>query len=230
MPTPYTGQRFVFVNPDGSEVPVRGFGNQFAAVFETDEGFTVVKDPSSGYFHYAQLSADGSTLVPTGPRVGDVVPAALTLPTHVRPGASATRARARSARAAGPVPRWAQRRAARQPRSPAPPTGAGPEEPHDDDAPRRAPSPGVVGSYVGLCLLIDFPDAPGRLTRRQVANFANNPGYSRFGNNGSVRDYFLAVSGGRLDYSNVVTAYCTASHPRGYYTDPGVEFGRRARA
>ncbi|MGB7982640.1 MAG: M6 family metalloprotease domain-containing protein [Candidatus Nanopelagicales bacterium] len=229
MPTPYTGQRFVFTNPDGSQVHVRGFGNQFAAVFETDDGFTVVKDPASGFFHYAQRSPDGTTLVPTGPRVGEIAPGALTLSTHLRPAASATRARARAAREAAPVPRWAQRRAARKPRSPAPPTGAGPDSPDGDDAARSSPSPGVLGSYVGLCLLIDFPDVPGTLTRRQVTNFANKAGYRRFGNNGSVRDYFLAVSDGRLDYSNLVTAYCTAKHPRSYYTDPGVDFGRRAR-
>ncbi len=233
MPTPYSGQRFVFVNPDGSEVHARGFGNQFAAVFETDDGFTVVKDPRTGYFHYAELAPDGAYLVPSGPRVGQVPSSALDLPPHARATAAATRARARSARASGPVPRWAQRRAARKPRDPASPGEAdtgGVQSAPVPDGPARGAGPGVVGRYVGLCLLIDFPDVPATLTQRQVANFCNKPGYRKFGNNGSVRDYFLSVSDGKLDYTNVVSAYCTAKHPRSYYTNPRVEFGRRARA
>ena len=38
MPTPYVGEIFTFQNPDGSEVTLRGWGNQFTAVFETEDG------------------------------------------------------------------------------------------------------------------------------------------------------------------------------------------------
>ena len=87
MPTPYVGREFTFTNPDGTLVRVRGYGNQFAAVFETLDGFTVAKDPQTGFYHYAYLSPDGTRLEPTGPRVGTVEPAALDLPKHAAPGA-----------------------------------------------------------------------------------------------------------------------------------------------
>ena len=70
MPTPYAGREFTFTNPDGTQLRVRGYGNQFAAVFETLDGFTVVKDPQSGFYHYARVSEDGTRLEPTGLVVG----------------------------------------------------------------------------------------------------------------------------------------------------------------
>ena len=68
MPTPYAGREFTFTNPDGTQVRVRGYGNQFAAVFETLDGFTVAKDPQTGFYHYAHVSPDGTRLEPTGPQ------------------------------------------------------------------------------------------------------------------------------------------------------------------
>ena len=87
----------------------------------------------------------------------------------------------------------------------------------------------MVGSYVGLCLLIRFPDVAASIPSTEVAQYCNASGYSGFGNNGSVRDYFHTVSDGRLDYTSVVTEYVTAKHPREHYTDPSVEFGTRTR-
>ena len=80
----------------------------------------------------------------------------------------------------------------------------------------------TVGNYVGLCLLIEFPDVPRTIAREEVQSFCNQPGYANFGNNGSVHDYFRDVSGGRLRYRNAVAAYYTARHDRAYYTDPAI--------
>jgi M6 family metalloprotease-like protein len=82
---------------------------------------------------------------------------------------------------------------------------------------------------VGLCILVAFPDVPGTIAQQEVTDFCNKPGYTGFGNNGSVHDYFLAVSGGDLKYTNSVTVYYIAKHNRSYYTDPSVPFGSRAR-
>ena len=45
MPTPFIEEEFVFTNPDGSTINVRGSGNQHYAVFETLDGYTITKDP-----------------------------------------------------------------------------------------------------------------------------------------------------------------------------------------
>jgi M6 family metalloprotease-like protein len=71
---------------------------------------------------------------------------------------------------------------------------------------------------------------PGTITREQVEDFCNTPGYTGFGNRGSVRDYFLEVSVGRLKYRNIVAPYYTARHPRAYYTNESIPQPQRARA
>lgn len=91
------------------------------------------------------------------------------------------------------------------------------------------PTAGTTGDYVGLCVLIQFPDVVGTIGQDEVHNFCNQRGYSNYGNNGSVYDYFYDNSDGRLRYTNVVTAYYTARRDRSYYTDPSVSYGSRAR-
>ena len=223
MPVPYAGDEFTFYNPDGSELRVRGWGNQFEAIFETLDGYTVVKDPRSGFYHYAALSDDRQELVPTGTVVGAQDPETLAIPQHLRLPRPVTRARAEAAHSQpGRKPRWEVRREERRQRLRA----SADEAASDDGDPEPATT---TGTYVGLCLLIQFPDVPGTISQADVADFCNTPGYSGFGNNGSVRDYFDAVSDSKLIYTNQVTAYYTAQHPRSHYTDPSIPYGTRAR-
>ena len=98
----------------------------------------------------------------------------------VRPGLRINRdaARARGPRAGAtgwPALRRAPR-AAQEPRRAAGHVEAVSAPPHAQ----------TVGDFVGLCLLIDFSDEPGTITREQVHDFCNKPGYTGFGNNGSV--------------------------------------------
>jgi M6 family metalloprotease-like protein len=221
MPIPYSGEEVSLRNPDGSRLQVRAWGNQYAAVFETLDGYAVTQDPDTGFYHYATVSADEQELVPTGIRVGDVEAAELDLPRHARPQRQAMVAAARAAR--GPADersRWEIRRAERKARL--------------SRARRRGPAAAppqetTTGEYVGLCVLVEFPDVPGTITSEQVDAFCNEPGYSGFGNNGSVRDYFAEVSNGNLTYTNIVTAYYRASHNRAHYTDETVDQPIRAR-
>lgn len=115
MPTPYSGDLFTIANPDGSETQLRGFGNQFGAVFESIDGYTVVADPASGDFTYADLAPDRSGLTSTGVTVGSVDPQTLGVPIHVRPPPAVAKQQIIRARAAdGPPPRWEVRRALRR--------------------------------------------------------------------------------------------------------------------
>ena len=219
MPQPFSGKSFTFQQPDGSEIHVIGWGNQFEAVFETPDGYTVVQDPATGFYHYATLTQDKSQLLPLGPRVGSSPPS-VTIPRHLRTSRTASRARAAAAHDSdGTQRRWEIRRQQRQTRLAA-------------SAPGRAapPLPAVPsGDVVGLCLLIQFPDVPSTISQQEVNDFCNQAGYTGFGNNGSVYDYFLNVSDGRLRYKNAVTAYYTAQNNRAHYTNPAIPFGTRAR-
>jgi M6 family metalloprotease-like protein len=86
----------------------------------------------------------------------------------------------------------------------------------------------TVGDFVGLCLLIDFVDSPATIARDEVDRFCNQPGYTGFGNNGSVFDYFRDNSIGRCRYTNIVAPYYRAQRPKTYYTNPTIPQPQRA--
>ena len=223
MSVPFRGKRFTFTQPDGSALDVVGWGDQHHATFETLNGYTVVEDPATGFYQYATVSPDGDDLVPTGGRPRHVSPAALGLTPGLRISAEAAKAKAMEPPGLPPGrSRWEERR--RQFKESLRAAAAGP------GLGLAPPQRQTVGSFTGLCLLIQFPDVPGTITRQQVEDFCNMPGYTGFGNNGSVRDYFLEVSGGKLDYRNVVAPYYTARHPRAYYTNESIPQPQRARA
>lgn len=222
MSAPFLNERFTFTNPDGSKVQVIGSGNQFFAHFETDDGYTVVKDPQSGYFAYAESAGDGQRLTPVSDAiVGKTDPAALNLPKHVRASASVARGIANTSELLQtPEPRWRTRRKEKKAMAVRSMKAGLRSDPM---------LAATVGTYVGLCILIDFPDVPQTIARQQVVDFCNQTGYSGYGNNGSVKDYFFDNSRGRLTYTNVVTEYYRATHNRSHYTDPSVSYGTRAR-
>jgi M6 family metalloprotease-like protein len=139
----------------------------------------------------------------------------------------------------GVQPRWKTRRQERrQRRTRSTSSSDDPSEDQSDDDPPddppdntsdEGPLSATIGNYVGLCVLIQFPDVPGTISQQEVTNFCNQPGYTGFGNNGSVRDYFYDNSDQKMTYTNVVTEYYTAQHDRAHYTNPNVSQGIRAR-
>jgi M6 family metalloprotease-like protein len=225
MTAPFFGEQFTFTQPDGTRLAVRGWGDERHAVFETLDGFTVVSDPVTGFYQYALPSADGETLEASGVRPGVARPEALAIPRGVRLDPAV--ARASAALTAGlPRSRWEERRDRARAEAMAFEIAAA----HPGMAPQPAPpSRHTVGDYVGLCLLIDFPDVPRTIPQDEVEAFCNQPGYGGFGNAGSVRDYFFDNSNGALRYTTVVAPYYTAREQRAYYTDPLVPYPSRTR-
>ncbi len=111
MSIPFSGKEFTFTQPDGTALRVRGWGDQYHAVFETLNGYTVVEDPATGFYQYADVSADGDDLIPTGARPRLVNPQNLGL----KPGNRVSRAAAKAKAVERPgLPRgnsrWEQRR------------------------------------------------------------------------------------------------------------------------
>lgn len=222
MPTPFVNEEFTFTNPDGSTIRVRGSGNQYYAVFETLDGYTVVKNPDNGFYTYAQLSEDKSQLIATDGIVGQVAPQSLGIQPHLRIQTESAKQQAQSA----PMlqegfSQWQVRRQQKKTQL------QGISATTSADA--RPASTVTVGNYLGLCILIKFPDVAASISQQEVSNFCNLPGYAGFGNKGSVRDYFYDNSQGKLTYTNVVTQYYTAAHNRSHYTNPEIDYGTRAR-
>ena len=69
----------------------------------------------------------------------------------------------------------------------------------------------------GITLLIDFPDKKSDVSKAEINNFFNQSGYKGYSNNGSVKDYFNDVSGGKVTYQNTITEFYTAKNPKSYY-------------
>ncbi len=225
MSLPFAGQTFQFTQPDGSAIVVRGWGNQHLARFETPEGYTVVQNPATGWWEVARPSPDGMNLEPVPGMRSSADAASAGVPRSVRLRAERTRAMARESALTMSGRRCEERRRERQTEARAlrrlAARGAG--------VLAAPPRRGTVGDFIGLCLLVEFPDVPGTITRDEVERFCNQPGYTGFGNNGSVHDYFLHNSLGRCRYTNVVAPYYRANKQRSYYTDESVEQPIRAR-
>ena len=130
--TPFRDKPFTFTQPDGTKLQVRGTGDQHYAVFETLDGFTVVKNPTTGFYEVARLSADGGRLEPAGVAPTNVAAARAIVPFGLRVDREAARARGLEAvrrlggRRCDEPPRAApgrgprRRRRAGSPRPPAP--------------------------------------------------------------------------------------------------------------
>lgn len=207
---PVFGEQFEARQPDGSKVPVRVWGDEFYRVVESLDGYTLIPDPTTQVICYARLSGDGMELESTGAPVKAKHDGALGLTPHLRVKPESVRAKAAAAKVAESS-YFKDALAGR----PAPDTKAGPL---------------TTGSVLGLTILVDFPDVPATISAASIDNYCNQLGYTGYGNNGSIRDYFRNVSGDVLDYTNYVTPlYYRALHPKTYYDDTAQPYASRAR-
>ena len=204
-----------FNQPDGTAIEFWGEGDEFYAVFETLDGYTIVFDHASGTYVYAALSADGTTLNPTGLQVGNSDPRALGLAKHLRASPESVKAQAQTRfqlwnEGTRNSQRWREKKAALHSADLAAAGGTIALSP---------PAFTTTGTKVGLCLLIDFSDATNTVPQANIINFCNADAYTGYGNNGSVKKYFQDNSNNLLTYTNIVTAYIRMAQPKSYYND-----------
>ena len=221
MAFPFFGEVFNFTQPDGTQFQVRGWGDQHNAVFETLDGYTIVRNPHTGVYEIAQLSDDGSLLEPAPGEPGNLDGRRAGVPIGLRVDRDAARAQALESALRMGGRRCDQRREQSKALASATRTLQGPV--------MAPPKRETIGQFVGLCLLIEFPDEPSTIPQDEVERFCNQRGYSGFGNNGSVHDYFLDNSIGRCRYTNVITSYYCARYEKSHYIDPKIKYGTRAR-
>src|SRR6478735_7304478 len=77
--------------------------------------------------------------------------------------------------------------------------------------------PHPSGVLRGLTLLVDFSDQEAAYSKTEVDAWLNTQGYNQFGLSGSVRDYYLKQSNGKVDYQNEVHGFYRAKKPKSYY-------------
>lgn len=228
---PYSGEPFDLEQPDGSTVPVLVWGDEFYQHIESPDGFTLVRNSQSGWICYAQLSADSSELTATdsiyryssglkkstpGTPHSDrwekhiTIQRTSRLKDHEKVRSSFQTARDDTPESSVP--------------SPAPSADGGPST----IFPLQGVTP-TTGNFTGLTILIDFSDKTATMPVDSIKDFVNERNYTSYGNNGSVRDYFYDVSGGKVDYQNIVVGYYRAKNPKTYYDNSTTSFGVRAQ-
>ncbi|MCX6899401.1 MAG: M6 family metalloprotease domain-containing protein, partial [Verrucomicrobia bacterium] len=220
-------EQIQFTQPDGTLVNLHGWGNDFHAVFETLDGYTVVFDQTRKAYCYARLTANGE-LVSTGAEVHRCNPSTLGLNKGLRMSVEVQKREARVRYQQWEArmqiqPQWEARKAAmrrlRKQQVQAAAGAAGFEAGTSAGVGSSLLSLTTTGVKVGLTMLIDFTDDVATVPQTNIVAYCNADGYTGYGNNGSVKEYYYEVSGGKLTYTNVVTCYIRAPHPKSYYND-----------
>ncbi|MDD5457974.1 MAG: M6 family metalloprotease domain-containing protein [Phycisphaerae bacterium] len=214
---PYKGDEFELKQPDGSHVTVRVWGDEYFQHVESLEGYTLVRDKKNRWICYAGLSNDGTELVSTGE-----------IYKHDKAEYKEPKGRQKHIRL--PV-NIRKQKALKVKRLLEQPPAAMPGDEAGAETQILAEFLAVLinTQIYGLTLLIDFPDEPNTISRSEIQNYVNQPGYTGYSNNGSVYDFFYDISNGNLEYTNYVTDYYTALHNKDYYTDENIAIGVRAR-
>lgn len=218
---PYNGeQAFTYHQPDGSTFSVRLFGDEFFAYQRTEDGREVLLDAKSGFYCYAQLSADGKSFESTGVPV---------VTRSSNQSQSMTRALLKGvAKPNQTLPpevvmlrvRKAQAELGRDDRGRPLRHSSGDNSPAGQSVNPSPPSAPTTGDVLGLCILVDFPDEPGTIAQKEIDNMLNQPsGYTGFGNACSANEYFRIQSNGKMNFCNTVTAYVRMPKPKTYYDD-----------
>ncbi|MCK4475902.1 MAG: M6 family metalloprotease domain-containing protein [Methanophagales archaeon] len=194
------GETLTFEQENGPDVKLVVFGDESYARYENEDGYTVVYDSDLGLYCYADLI--------NGEFVSSGVSQIESPPARVR----------RHFKESGEVrnAKFEARHALMIP----------PPDPYraPDTMRTLGPSKGLLegrrvieGKVNGLTILVQFQDVKSTVTAEEVSDILNGQDYSENGNFCSVREYYLKMSNGKLDYTNEVVGPITLSHNRQYY-------------
>jgi M6 family metalloprotease-like protein len=222
-PYPPDGLLSEWVQPDGTHLTLRVFGDEFYGRTTTKDGYTVVFDAAAKTYYYAVPGADGKSPVASGVTADQKPPPQLSK--HLlEPSASVAAVRDANIRQYAPerAARWAARVKAVQLQR----TRAAVVAPAAASGTADILGVPVAGNKIGLMILVQFPDdtATGAAdptdfptTQAKILRYCNESGYADDGSTGSIKDYFYDQSNGQLTHTQVVTTIVTLPHPRNYY-------------
>ncbi len=219
LAAPYVNKQFELVQPDGSRVLVSATGDEYFQQIETPEGYTLIRD-ENGWICYAKLNDDETEYVSSGivykginsRRSED--PGKTNLEKHVKIKKEAIKDKADEVRK----------------RLHGTDLKNAPESDSDLDRGLLDSKIRTSGDVKGLTILVDFPDVKSDISRSEIDRFFNETGYTGFNNNGSIKDYYYDVSGGKVTYTNTLIGFYTAKHPKSYYDDIYEQTGSYAKS
>jgi len=199
---PYDGEEFEFSQPDGSNVAVLLFGDEFHIDAESPDGYTLIRD-EDGWICYARLSADGNEYVSTGIRYTGKSIAPSSVKKKMRINLNSLMEKRQKKKEA---------------------LGDGENEPKlllqkslKNNSSGFMPAPPVANDTTyGLVLIINYPEDSKKssLTADQVEDALNSPT-----NSNSVWSYYYDVSNGKLMYKNIFSSIVTVDKSYSYYDD-----------
>ncbi|MGH2271482.1 LamG-like jellyroll fold domain-containing protein, partial [Anaerohalosphaeraceae bacterium U12dextr] len=239
---PHGGEIYELSQPDGSTVQVRVYGDEYYQYVESLDGYTLIRNPQTGWIEYAQTNEDNSEFVATGVVYDDKVNIDPYHPVFEPSARQATGAKWKQGNPDNKKPFIEKRKRLRKevarqkaldnmkhidPRKYVALTADSSIETFQTISPAGDISAApVTGSVIGLTILIDFSDQPATISQAEIEKYCNQPGYTGFSNAGSVYDYFYDVSNGKLQYTNYVTAYYRAKNPKSYYEGDCSSWGK----
>ncbi len=192
------GELLNFPQEQGHDIQLRVFGSNHYSRYENVNGYTVVYDETKGVFCYAHVP--DNRLVSSGVPSADAPPQGVVR--HLEESHAVVSAKIEEHLAhASPQAR----------------------DMHNVDrtfGPNRGLLNGrqlSIGQVRGLTILVNFADVTSTTTAADVEKMINGPDFTENGNISSVRDYFLTVSNGKLDYTNTVIGPFTLSKKRQHY-------------
>ncbi len=184
-------KKTIHIQPDGSKVEVLVSGDEYHHIAESPEGYTLVKDPKSGWLSYAKVSSDKKSYLSTGEKYrGKGFLPITRLQKRLRISEQSSNELHEK--------NWRKLHSRRF-----------------DTEPDiiRAPQPLRKSAadplkITGLTILVKFPDVPvpAMRTKQHLDDMLNKVGYDD-GSFISVRDYFFTASNGKLIYNNIVAGF-----------------------
>lgn len=213
---PYFNKVFEFKQPDNSKVQVVVSGDEYYQEIEGLNGYTLCRD-SKGWICYAKLNQDGTQYTSDGQvyKSGkDVVKGGISK--HIRISNESVskirQATMKSLQSNSAGSSYLPQNTIK--------TSGGTDQKYINSSSDSVDSKDLVN---GITILIDFPDQKSDISKDEIDNFFNQTGYTGFNNNGSVKDYFYDVSGGKMIYRNMVVGFYTAKYPKAHYDNPNLD-------
>ncbi len=205
---PYNGEVFKFEQPDGSLVEVKIFGDEFYSRCESLDGYTLVRDESTGWICYAELLEENGELVSTGIKYtgkntnGSFLKSGVNLAKHQDISASKRNSIIDSNRK---------------------------QLLTEEASGLKSVSAvnAVQGHYKGITIVVDFSDNEGVHEMSLIKEMLNGDNFTTNGNNGSVKQFYNEISNGLVTYENEVFGWFRA--PKTFAEYDAMDYGTGAR-
>jgi M6 family metalloprotease-like protein len=225
LAAPYSHKKQELVQPDGNKVQVDITGDEYYQHIESLDGYTLCRD-ENGWICYAKLNEDQTDYVSTGivykandnrksiNSIDQVDQGKSGLEKHLKIKNEAVQEKADEVRKRLHGTDFKNT----------------PQSNYENSNGLLDSKIKASGDVKGLTILIDFPDTRSSISKSELDSFFNGTGYTGFNNNGSIKDYYYDVSGGKVTYTNTLIGFYTAKNPKSYYDDIYEQTGSYAKS